>query len=152
MAKKIDEKRRMTVQIGDKTYPLRFGMKFLKEINQEDDGLVMALAGLLDDDPIEVFRLLKAATNTYDDITDQELEDFFELEADFDQLVKDFLQMLQAMNTTRKVVKNSLPSLRKLVKQQKEMGEIEMKRAEREYEAEMAKAKKALEEPEELKE
>lgn len=139
MVKKIDEKNRMVIEIGGQVYPLRFGMKFLKEINQVDDGLVLAVAGLIDEDPIEIFRLLKAATNTYSEITEQQLDDYFELEADVDQLVKDFLQILQAMNTTRKVVKASLPSLQKLVDQQNKLAEIEMKKAEIEIAAEMAK-------------
>lgn len=149
MTKKIDEKRRMTIEINGKIYPLRFGIKFLKEIDQGGEGLIMAVAGLLDEDPIEIFRLLKAATNTYDDITDQDLDDYLELEADLNQLVKDFLLILPAMNTTRKIVKTSLPSLRKMTKKQKEMAEIELERTMKEIEREMENMLKTPEEPQE---
>ena len=132
MVKKIDEKKRMTIEVGGKTYPLRFGMKFLKEINKDsEDGLMLALTGLLIEDPVEIFRLLKASTNTYSDLTDDTLDEYFEFEADIESLVTDFLQILQAMNTTRKTVKALLPSLRKIAEQEQRLMEIEMKRAEK---------------------
>lgn len=124
MTKKIEEKRKLTIEIKGVTYPLRFGIKFLKEINNEEDGLLVAVAGLLENDTMEVFRLLKAAMNTYDDVTEEQLEEYIENDADMDRLVEDFLLILQAMNTTRKTVKASLPHLKRIQDNQAKMRQL----------------------------
>lgn len=132
MTKKIDEKRRMTIEINGKTYALRFGIKFLKEINQIDDGLILAVAGLLEGDAEEVFRMLKASMNTYDEVTANQLEEYIEFDADMDKLVEDFLLILPAMNTTKKIVSRSLPRLKKLQENQEKMQDLTMKEMEAE--------------------
>lgn len=132
MAKKIDEKRRMTIAINGETYPLRFGIKFLKEINQVEDGLIMAVAGLLEGDVEEVFRMLKASMNTHDAVTVEQLEEYIEFDADIDKLVEDFLLILPAMNTTKKIVSRSLPRLKKLQENQEKMQDLTMKEMEAE--------------------
>lgn len=132
MTKKIDEKRRMTIAINGETYPLRFGIKFLKEINQVEDGLIMAVAGLLEGDVEEVFRMLKASMNTHDAVTVEQLEEYIEFDADIDKLVEDFLLILPAMNTTKKIVSRSLPRLKKLQENQEKMQDLTMKEMEAE--------------------
>lgn len=132
MTKKIDEKRRMTIAINGETYPLRFGIKFLKEINQVEDGLIMAVAGLLEGDVEEVFRMLKASMNTHDAVTVEQLEEYIEFDADIDKLVEDFLLILPAMNTTKKIVSRSLPRLKKLQENQEKMQDLAVKEMEAE--------------------
>ena len=132
MTKKIDEKRRMTIEIGDKTYSLRFGIKFLREINLVEDGLILAVAGLLEGDVEEIFRLLKASMNTHDSVTVEQLEEYIEYDADIDKLVEDFLLILPAMNTTKKIVNHSLPRLKKLQENQEKMQELAIQEMEQE--------------------
>ena len=120
----------MTIEISGVAYPLRFGIKFLKEINRIDDGLVLAVAGLLEGDAEEIYRLLKASMNTHEEVSDEKLEEYFEFDADIDKLVEDFLLILPAMNTTKKIVNRSLPRLKKLQETQEKMQELTMKEME----------------------
>lgn len=110
----------MNVKINGTAYPLYIGFGFLQEIEQlqTDDfgGFEMALLGLMDMDPFTVRAVLKAALNTHDEISDDDIDQYIEQEMDIEKFCKDFLALLASANLTKSKYKKMMPILTELQK------------------------------------
>jgi hypothetical protein len=100
--------------IKDKVYQFRFGMGFVRDIdktkqeivegNKVDVGLNYAVAGLLDEDPIEVVDLLLIANKTENPrVTRALLDEYIEDEnTNFEAICKEILGFFETGNATKK--------------------------------------------------
>ena len=100
--------------INDKVYQFRFGLGFVRDIdktkqekvegNTVDVGLNYAVAGLLDEDPLEVVDLLVIANKTETPrITRALLDEYIEDEStDFEGMCREILGFFERGNATKK--------------------------------------------------
>lgn len=108
--------------INDVVYPFKFGVGFVREINKrvtrevegmsskQEIGLQMAVAGLMDEDPIALVDILDIANKTEKPrVTRNALDSYIEDEStDIEALFKEVLDFLKTANATKKMVANIL--------------------------------------------
>lgn len=107
----------MELNINNKTYEFRFGMGFLREINgrvkrsapnapdiKEDIGLQMAIAGLIDGDPVALVDILEVANKGQNPrVKRSELDEYIDdIDTDIDALFDEVLSELKKQNATKK--------------------------------------------------
>lgn len=105
--------------IKDKVYPFRFGLGFVREIdktkqenvdgNKVDVGLSYAVAGLLDESPIDVVEILVIANKTETPrVTRALLDEYIEDEGtDLEGLCKEILGFFETGNATKKATEKT---------------------------------------------
>lgn len=103
--------------INDVIYQFKFGMGFMREVNQrvtkpvegtnkkQEMGLQYAVAGLIDEDPAELVEVLLIANKTEKNrITRNVLDAYIDSgEADVSDLCADVLDFLSKANATKKI-------------------------------------------------
>ena len=108
--------------INDVVYPFKFGVGFVREINKrvtrevegmsskQEIGLQMAVAGLMDEDPIALVDILDIANKTEKPrVTRNALDSYIEDESTaIEALFKEVLDFLKTANATKKMVANIL--------------------------------------------
>lgn len=114
----------MIIEANNKKVELRFGLKFLKNLNDEikketkkdfngiNIGLQICYGGLMLFDPFTLVKVIKAAN--YGDnspkLKDLEIEEYIE-NNDVEELCKDFLNQLETQSVTKgqaRLVKESI--------------------------------------------
>ena len=105
------------ITIFDTVYPFKFGIGFVRDINKrvqktmedtnkkQDMGLQYAIAGLMDEDPLELVDILMTANKTETPrITSAKLESYLEDEStDMSALCAEVLDFLRRNNATKKM-------------------------------------------------
>ena len=111
----------MVIEINGKEYELKFGMKFLSELNKATDknqagmdiriGVENATLALVSGDMLILPDLIKAGTATESNKpTNTQIEKYLD-EADLDELAENFLEELKTQSATRKKVQAFLKEL-----------------------------------------
>jgi hypothetical protein len=100
--------------IKDTVYKFRFGLGFVREIdktrtekdkngNSQNVGLAYAVASLIDEDPLELVKILDIANKTEKPrLSRDELDRYIEDEADLEAICKDVLNFFKKGNSTKK--------------------------------------------------
>ena len=130
----------MELTIGGKVYQFRFGLGFVREIDKrvtkpmngingkvQNMGMQFAVAGLIDQDPVELVEILDVANKTEKPrVTRQELDAYIEDEnTDTDALFSEVLDFLKSANATKKITESVIEETEKAKK--KVLEEAEMK-------------------------
>ena len=118
--------------IGDSVYSFKFGIGFVRDINKrvlksvedtnkkQELGLQYAVAGLIDEDPIELVDILLTANKTENPrITAAKLESYLEDEStDMSALCNSVLDFFARSNATKKVTNSVLEMVAKQTENQ----------------------------------
>lgn len=105
------------INIFDTVYPFKFGIGFVRDINKrvlknvedtnkkQEMGLQYAIAGLMDEDPIELIDILLTANKTETPrVTTAKLEAYLEdASTDIGALCAEILDFLRQNNATKKM-------------------------------------------------
>ena len=112
----------MVIEINGKEYELKFGMKFLSELNKQTTknqvgmdiriGVENALLALASGDMLVLPELIKASTATESNRpTNAQIEKYLET-VDLDELAENFLEELKTQSATKKKAKAFLEELK----------------------------------------
>lgn len=108
------------ITIGEKSYKLIFGLKFLREIgmlpNNSTDNTVAfseVVGGILEFDPFSLLKALKASLITYDELDEKTIEEWFETTEQVDWLFENFTKFLESAPMTAKKTKQLMSYFKK---------------------------------------
>lgn len=118
----------MELEINGKIYKFKFGMGFLRKIQATKQtlagmttvpaGFKFAVAGLYDEDPEWLEKILLIANETEDPrITEEEMDEYFDT-ADLNKLFKDTKSFLSKANVCKKMYKELMDEFEKEAKKQ----------------------------------
>ena len=120
----------LELAIKDTVYQFKFGMGFMREINgkvkrsapdapeiKEDIGLQMAIAGLIDQDPVTLIDVLDIANKGHTPrVKRSDLDDYIDDdETDIDELFDEVMEELKKRNATKAKTAAVLEELDKLM-------------------------------------
>ena len=120
----------LELAIKDTVYQFKFGMGFMREINgkvkrsapdapeiKEDIGLQMAIAGLIDQDPVTLIDVLDIANKGLTPrVKRSDLDDYIDDdETDIDELFDEVMEELKKRNATKAKTAAVLEELDKLM-------------------------------------
>jgi hypothetical protein len=100
--------------IKDTVYKFRFGLGFVRDIdktrqekdekgNSQNVGLAYAVAALMDEDPLELVKILDTANKTEKPrLSRDDLDRYIEDEADLETICADVLDFFKKGNSTKK--------------------------------------------------
>lgn len=100
--------------IKDTVYKFRFGLGFVREIdktrqekdekgNSQNVGLAYAVAALIDEDPLELVKILDTANKTEKPrLSRDDLDRYIEDDADLETICADVLDFFKKGNSTKK--------------------------------------------------
>lgn len=119
----------MELEINGKIYKFKFGMGFLRKIQETKQtfagtttlsaGFKFAMAGLYDEDPEWLEKILLIANETEDPrITQEEMDEYFET-ADLNKLFKDTKSFLSKANVCKKMYKELMDEFKEEEKKNK---------------------------------
>lgn len=125
----------MELTINEKVYKFRFGLGFVREIDKkitkpmsgiegkvQNMGMQFAVAGLIDQDPVELVEILNIANKTENPrVTRSEIDSYIEDETtDIDALFAEVLDFLKSANATKKITESVIEETEKAKKETQE--------------------------------